>query len=166
VLTYVWSWGDGTANGTGVNATHVYTAAGTYTLLLTVTDGAGLTATAQTDVTATPLGCHITAASFKNPTSNTMSNFIELKNGGQADNGQFTFYATSNTACTSMGVSLPVSGGVYTTTLSFSDAGAVRNWTVTVTVGNSTKFVQANNQSGTFTGSGGATFPITFSAST
>ena len=37
-LTYSWTFGDG-ASGNGVNPTHTYTAAGTYTVTLTVSDG-------------------------------------------------------------------------------------------------------------------------------
>ena len=37
-LTYVWEWGDGTANGTGPTPTHAFRDNGTYTVGLTVTD--------------------------------------------------------------------------------------------------------------------------------
>ncbi len=48
VLTYTWNFGDG-ATGTGVNATHTYASAGTYTIALTVADPQGLTnSTSQT----------------------------------------------------------------------------------------------------------------------
>jgi PKD repeat protein len=40
-LTYAWSWGDSTANGTTANPSHTYTEAGTYTVILTVTNSAG-----------------------------------------------------------------------------------------------------------------------------
>ena len=42
--TYSWIFGDG-ATGTGVNTSHIYTAAGTYTATLVVTDNGGLTGT-------------------------------------------------------------------------------------------------------------------------
>lgn len=38
-LTYAWSWGDGTPEGTDAVASHTYAQAGTYTLRLTVSDG-------------------------------------------------------------------------------------------------------------------------------
>ncbi len=40
IFSYEWDFGDGTT-GTGVNPTHVYSAPGTYTVTLTVTDHAG-----------------------------------------------------------------------------------------------------------------------------
>jgi PKD repeat protein len=40
IATYIWDFGDG-STGTGINPTHLYTAPGTYTVSLTVTDHAG-----------------------------------------------------------------------------------------------------------------------------
>jgi PKD repeat protein len=45
VVTYSWSWGDGSLPSTGSAATHVYPAVGTYTVTLTATDGWGKFAT-------------------------------------------------------------------------------------------------------------------------
>ncbi|WP_097193555.1 PKD domain-containing protein [Blastococcus aggregatus] len=62
-LTYAWDFGDGTT-GTGATASHTYTAAGTYTVRLTVTDAGGLTATTTRSVTASapPTGAGSIAA--------------------------------------------------------------------------------------------------------
>jgi PKD repeat protein len=49
--SYVWDWGDGSAAGSGVRASHTYTRAGSYTVRLTVTDNAGATASATTTAT-------------------------------------------------------------------------------------------------------------------
>jgi RHS repeat-associated protein len=49
-LTYKWDFGDGSA-GTGVSTDHKYSAAGSYKVSLTVTDGAGGTNTATTTAT-------------------------------------------------------------------------------------------------------------------
>jgi PKD repeat protein len=52
IVSYLWDLGDGTAVDT-VEATHVYTAPGQYTISLTVTDDGGLTANAGTILTVT-----------------------------------------------------------------------------------------------------------------
>lgn len=44
-LTYAWNFGD-SSTGTGASPTHIYGAAGTYKVMLTVTDTSGLTGTA------------------------------------------------------------------------------------------------------------------------
>ena len=51
-MSFAWDFGDG-ATGSGANAQHVYAAAGTYTVTLTVTDDAGATGTTVSTVTVT-----------------------------------------------------------------------------------------------------------------
>jgi len=46
ITDYRWGWGDGSADGAGVSASHRFSAPGTYAVSLTVTDGIGLTSTA------------------------------------------------------------------------------------------------------------------------
>ena len=52
ITSYRWDFGDG-ATATGVSTTHAYTAGGTYTVSLTVTDSSGKTNTATRSVTIT-----------------------------------------------------------------------------------------------------------------
>lgn len=165
-LTYSWSYGDGTANGTGVSATHVFNAAGTFTVMLTVTDNAGLTGTASTTISTTPLNCAITSASFKNPSTNTLTNDVKVDSSNKPSSSSFTFTATSNTACTAITASIPQSSGSFSVVLGYTDVGSTRTWTGTASVGSSVKFTRASNQSGSFTSSTGQSFPITFSVHT
>jgi PKD repeat protein len=53
LVSYAWSFGDGTS-GTGVTTSHTYSAAGTYTARLTVTDNQGATASASTQIVVSP----------------------------------------------------------------------------------------------------------------
>ena len=46
-----WTWGDNTAGGSGASATHTFTQAGTYEVMLTVADNAGNQATATKTIT-------------------------------------------------------------------------------------------------------------------
>jgi PKD repeat protein len=50
-LNYVWKFGDGTANVSGVSATHTYTTTGTYVPTVTVYDGNGGISTASVQIT-------------------------------------------------------------------------------------------------------------------
>jgi hypothetical protein len=47
-------------------------------------------------------------------------------------------------------------------TLNYSEADGVRTWTGATSVGSSVRFNRANDQSGSFTASAGASFHITF----
>ncbi|MBA2531702.1 MAG: PKD domain-containing protein [Nocardioidaceae bacterium] len=51
IRSYSYNWGDGTAFGTTANTSHVYAAAGTHTIALTVTDNWGRAATVTREVT-------------------------------------------------------------------------------------------------------------------
>jgi PKD repeat protein len=53
IASYSWDFGDA-SNGSGQTTTHKYTAAGTYTVRLTVTDNSGRTASTSKTVTVTP----------------------------------------------------------------------------------------------------------------
>jgi PKD repeat protein len=53
IASYSWNWGDNSAAGTGATASHAYTAAGTYQVVLTVTDAGGLTNSITKPVTVT-----------------------------------------------------------------------------------------------------------------
>ncbi|WP_052807958.1 PKD domain-containing protein [Methyloterricola oryzae] len=53
LVAYSWNFGDGTAASSEPNPQHTFTAAGTYTVTLTVRDDQGLTGSATTQVTVT-----------------------------------------------------------------------------------------------------------------
>lgn len=51
IVSYRWSWGDGKPNGSGSTASHIFAAAGTYVVVLTVTDEAGQVGRTSVEVT-------------------------------------------------------------------------------------------------------------------
>ncbi len=51
IVSFAWSFGDG-STGSGVTASHTYASAGTYAVVLTVTDNAGATGSSTANVTA------------------------------------------------------------------------------------------------------------------
>jgi PKD repeat protein len=53
IVSYDWDFGDGTAHSNVDNPTHTYTAAGSFTATLTVTDDKGATGTATVAITTT-----------------------------------------------------------------------------------------------------------------
>ena len=161
-LTYAWSYGDAMPNGAGVSATHVYSSVGTFIVTLRVTDDAGLWDDATIDITTTPLNCTITSASFKNPSSNATPNDIVVDSSNKPVANGFSFLATTNSACTNVSAVLPLATGSLTVTLNHTEANGVRTWTGATSVGSSVRFNRANDQSGSFTASSGATLPITF----
>jgi PKD repeat protein len=65
LVNYAWNFGDGTT-GSGIQVSHAYTAASTYTVLLTVTDDVGQTQTKSKAVTVGGAG---TATFFYSPDS-------------------------------------------------------------------------------------------------
>lgn len=50
IVSYSWDWGDGSAAGSTVTASHIYASTGTYFIRLTVTESTGLTAASTTRV--------------------------------------------------------------------------------------------------------------------
>ncbi|MGH2687530.1 MAG: PKD domain-containing protein, partial [Actinomycetota bacterium] len=79
LASYSWNWGDGSPDGTGINASHVFTVVNepvVYTITLSVTDKGGLASTASGTVSVSPLTCTVSAGSFRNPEANTVENDV------------------------------------------------------------------------------------------
>jgi PKD repeat protein len=68
VASWAWDFGDG-ATGAGKTASHTYAAAGTYTVKLTVTDGAGATGTVSRAVTVAAAANTAPTAAFASSVS-------------------------------------------------------------------------------------------------
>ena len=133
-LTYIWSWGDGTADGVGVNATHKYTTAGTFWLALTVRDPGGLASTVQTPITVSPLNCDVIDGFLRNPSSNALTNDIKVTGADKPQNTAFLIRATTNEACSSLSIHLPTATGVWIIDLTLvADTGTLKTWQASTT---------------------------------
>jgi PKD repeat protein len=130
-LAYAWTFGDG-ATGTGVNPTHAYTAAGTYTVSLTVTDpiGGSNIATSAATIAAGPL------ANAGGTYIGTMTQPIAFNGSGSTGpSGQTLSYAWNfGDGGTGIGVSPShayTATGTYTVSLTVNASGGGSNTTTT-----------------------------------
>lgn len=88
-LSYAWDFGDDTASSTEAEPSHEYGEAGTYTVILTVTDANGATAKAETELVihaATPVNPIITADTSSGTAPLTV-NFSALNSSGEGELG-------------------------------------------------------------------------------
>ncbi|MFD0636564.1 PKD domain-containing protein [Catenulispora yoronensis] len=137
--SYKWTFGDG-ATSTAQNPSHTYTAAGTYTATLTVTDSSSpvKTATSQVTTTVSAVGNPLAASASGSPTSGQVPlsvAFTGTATGGTpAYNYAWTFGdgATSTAQNPSHTYS---TAGTYTATLTVTDsASPVNSASSTVTI--------------------------------
>jgi PKD repeat protein len=136
IASYAWNFGDG-ASGTGVAPSHTYTAAGIYTLSLTVTDNLGATGSDTATVTITN----------RPPTANagpdqigTVGVPVNFGGSGSDADGVIASYAWNfGDGARASGASVAhayASAGTYTATLTVTDNnGATASDTAAVTIG-------------------------------
>ena len=166
-LTYQWDWGDGTT-GSGVNAGHVYSAAGVFDIVLTVADPSGATSTSAPRPVNVSGGCVVFEASFKNPGTNSVPNDIKVASNGNTKpvNTQFVFSARTNTNCSQVTWSLQTSSSsqryVVTGTLA-TTVGGDKIFTTTDTIPASHQFPLGALLTG-FATSGGSSYSFQFAA--
>ncbi|MFC7029051.1 PKD domain-containing protein [Halomicroarcula sp. GCM10025710] len=131
IASHEWDFGDGSVD-TGSSATHSYTSAGTYGVTLTVTDGAGNTATVTRTLTVRTPNQPPTAAFDASDASPEAGTQVEFDASGSADaDGQVQAYGWEfgdGTNATGQRVTHRfASSGTYTVKLSVrDDRGVVR----------------------------------------
>lgn len=120
VNSYSWDFGDG-STGTGVTTSHTYAAAGTYPVVLTVTDNAGATGTVTKSVTTRVN--QVPQASFTSTTTDLTASFNAA--ASTDPDGTIASYAwTFGDGTTGTGVSpqhVYAAAGTYPVTLTVTD---------------------------------------------
>jgi len=153
ITSYDWSFGDGFI-GFGEFPTHVYNGPGNYTVTLTVTDNAGLTASAGHSITVIqPIMHDVGIVNIYTSPSVAVSGQPVLVNVGLVNLGQqpetvdLTVYEDSQVATTVNGISIPVTQYPYYFGALWDTSGvAPGNYTISATIFLSTDQNPANNQ--------------------
>lgn len=128
ITSYAWDFGDG-STGTGATPTHVFTAAGTYVVRLTITNSAGQTATTTKEV---PVAAGLTATFTVSPTSGTVGAVINVNaSASTAPPGRTIVSYTWNFGCTAPGQCSAATGSGVTSSTTYNAAGT---YTITLTV--------------------------------
>lgn len=130
IVAYNWNFGDGTANSSSANPSHVYNSAGTFTATLTVTDNSGLTGTSSVSITASQPASNQApvAVAGANVTSGSAPLTVNFSSQGSYDpDGTIANYSWNFGDGTSSNQANPShvynNAGNYTATLTVTDNG-------------------------------------------
>ncbi|MFN8255823.1 MAG: PKD domain-containing protein [Bacteroidales bacterium] len=145
IASYSWSFGDG-ATSALANPTHAYTAAGTYTVSLTVTDNEGATGTNTTTATITAGSTNLPPiVNVNGPYTGVAGTAISFSSAGSSDpdgtivSGLWNFGDGSTVANVTNPTHTYTSAGTYTVVLSITDnRGATSTASTTATVSGGT----------------------------
>jgi PKD repeat protein/glucose/arabinose dehydrogenase/type 1 glutamine amidotransferase len=140
-LTYVWDFGDGSDPGRGRRARHTYTRPGTFTAKVTVTDRAGLTASATVEIVVgnPPANQAPTVLAAADPAGGTAPLAITFTASGSDPDGDDLSYVWSfgdgGAAGGTKVTHTFAQAGTYTVTVTVKDAtGNTGSATLTVVV--------------------------------
>ncbi len=145
IESYSWNFGD-TTTGTGMTTSHTYSAAGTYVVVLTVTDSNGNMGYDSVTITVNAAGVPDSITLQANPTTVTAGGGTSLitatvKDAGGnpvTDGTVVTFIATSPGALSNI---TTTAGGIATATLTLTNSGTE---TISSTVGATSGTASAN----------------------
>ena len=156
IASYRWTFGDGSAAVTTQNASHTYTAGGTYTVTLQVTDNQGATNSTSQNVTVTPPN-QPPVASFTKSCNALTCSFTSTSSDpdGSISAYRWTFGDGSAAVTTQNASHTYAAGGTYTVTLQVTDnQGATNSMSknITVSAPNSAPVVNAGSDETAVTG--------------
>ncbi len=145
VVSYAWTFGD-TQTGSGVNPSHTYASAGTYTVGLTVTDDDGATGYIEHDVTVSTADVPPTAAFTFSPPNPVAGTTVAFTDGSWDSDGSIASWSWSfGDGGTSTGQNPThtyLTAGTYTVSLTVIDNGGGKSSSSqTVTVAPSPTYV-------------------------
>jgi len=119
IVTYSWSFGDGTADAVGSRSDHVFTESGSFSAALTVTDNRGLSASRAATINVTPAGGNF-----------TLSGSIQILPSSAIDsdvNDPAAALVRNNTFALAQPLQNPVSLGGYLNVAGAGRSGALRD---------------------------------------
>jgi PKD repeat protein len=128
--SYSWNFGDGSAASTAQNPSHTYTAAGTYTATLTVTDSASPAAqsTSRVMVTVNAVGQPLVATASAIPTSGQIPLNVAFTGTGTGGTPPYSYswnFGDGSAASTAQNPSHTyTAAGTYTATLTVTDSSS------------------------------------------
>jgi len=124
IASYTWDFGDNSATGSGVNPSHAYSAAGTYTVALTVKSSGGLSNTVTKSVTVT--APHAAPVAKFTSTVSGLSTSFDSSTSLTSDGATLTGYAWNFGDGTTSTLAQPThvypTAGTYTVSLSVTDS--------------------------------------------
>lgn len=141
IISYSWNFGD-SHTGTGVNTTHSYVAAGTYTVILTVTDNEGATDTDTCIITVNETNNPPVLNPIGNKTVNEGSLLTFTVSGSDPDGDTLTYSASGlPSGATFVGQTFSWTpnynqAGSCPVTFTVSDGSLTDNEAITITVNN------------------------------
>ena len=157
VASYAWNFGDNTT-GTGASTSHTYAAAGTYSVVLTVTDDGGVTDTVTRSVTVSKSNAAPTAA-FTSDVSGLVAS-LDASSSTDADGTVASYgwdFGDSKTGTGKTTSHTYAAAGTYSVVLTVTDDdGATDTATKSVTVTAASPTVASDTFGRTVTGWGSA----------
>jgi PKD repeat protein len=168
IVSYVWDFGDGNT-GTGETPSHIYDAAGSYTVLLTVTDNDGETDTASVMADIGPVPNVPPTADANGPYTGEVGNPVTFDGSASSDpDGNIVSYdwdfGDGNTGTGETPSHIYDAASSYTVSLTVTDDGGETDTATTLAdIGSTSNLPPTADANGPYTGQAGS--PVAFDGS-